>query len=357
MSMTDILNRTYVTWMDAVGPESDIVISTRVRLARNLRGLPFPHLLDENTGKRSMQKIRDALPKNGRGIFQGMELVAMSQLSPLDRSILMEKHLISPEHAETNSPHRGVVVNHDGSIAIMVNEEDHLRIQCLLSGLQINQAYQYAQTVDDKLEETLDYAFDSRRGYLTACPTNVGTGMRTSVMLHLPATVMTNQINSLVQNITQFGLTVRGMYGEGTEATGRLYQVSNQVTLGQTEEDIINNLWTVVLQIVEQERHLRDRLIKEMKYQLEDRIMRSFGVLTNARMITSNEALALLSDVRMGMDMGLVPRVNRQVLNELIVAIRPAHLQRAAGREMDPVERDLKRAEIIREKLIGNKGI
>ena len=355
MGITDILNRTYVSWMDAAGPESDIVISTRVRLARDLNQLPFPHLTDEATGKQLMQKIRAALPENEEGIFRGLELVSLSQLSPLDRTILVEKHLISPEHAESNSPYRGVAVNYDGSVAIMVNEEDHLRIQCLLSGLQVNQAYKYAQTVDDKLEESLDYAFDSRRGYLTACPTNVGTGMRTSVMLHLPATAMTNQINSLIQNVTQFGLTVRGMYGEGTEATGRFYQVSNQVTLGQTEEDIINNLWTVVIQIVEQERYLRNGLLKEMKFQLEDRILRSYGLLTNARMITSNEALGLLSDVRMGMDLGIITWVNRQVLNELIVAIKPAHLQKAAGKEMDPIERDLKRAEIIKEKLTGKK--
>lgn len=354
MGITDILNRTYVKWMDAEGPESDIVITSRIRLARNLRRIPFPHLLNEVTGRQVMEQVAQALRKSEAAVLRNLEVVPLSQLSSLDRSILLEKHLISPEHAESNSTYRGVMVNRDGSLAIMVNEEDHLRIQCVLSGLQVNQAYKYAEVADDALEEFLDYAFDTRRGYLTACPTNVGTGMRASVMLHLPATAMTNQMNSLIHSITQFGLTVRGMYGEGTEATGRLYQVSNQVTLGQTEEDIINNLWVVVMQVIEQEKNLRARLLKEMTYQLEDRIMRSYGILTNARMITSSEALALLSDVRMGMDMKIIPAVSRQVMNELIVAIKPSHLQRAAGKEMDPRERDVKRAEIIKQKLAVN---
>lgn len=351
MGITDILNRTYVAWMDARGPESDIVISSRVRLARNLQQVPFPHLLNETSGRQVMEQVGRALKTSNQSIICGLELVPLSQLSYLDRNILLEKHLISPDHAGSASPYRGVAVNQDGTLAIMVNEEDHLRIQCVLSGLQLNQAYKYSELADDALEEGLDYAFEARRGYLTSCPTNVGTGMRASVMLHLPATAITNQTNSVIQSITQFGLTVRGMYGEGTEATGNLYQVSNQVTLGQTEEDIVNNLWTVVIQIVEQERQLRERLLKEMRYQVEDRLLRSYGILTNARMLTSTEALALLSDVRMGVDMNILPQINRQVLNELIVAIKPSHLQRAAGREMDPMERDIKRAEIIKEKL------
>jgi protein arginine kinase len=351
MGITGILNRTYISWMDAKGPESDIVISSRVRLARNLHQVPFPHLLDENSGKKVMEKVNQALAADKNGILKGLELVPLSQLSSLDRSILLEKHLVSPEHADSTSLYRGVVVNEDGSLAIMVNEEDHLRIQCVLSGLQLNQAHKYTEMADDALESVLDYAFEMRRGYLTSCPTNSGTGIRASVMLHLPATAMTNQTNLLVQSITQFGLTVRGMYGEGTEATGKLYQVSNQVTLGQSEEDIINNLWTVVLQIVEQERHLRERLLKEMKYQVEDRVLRSYGILSNARIITSSEALALLSDVRMGVDMNILPETSRQILNELIVAIKPSHLQRAAGKEMDTMERDLERAKIIKAKL------
>ena len=236
----------------------------------------------------------------------------------------------------------------------MINEEDHLRIQCLLSGLQLNQAYKYAQTVDDALEKLLDYAFSEKLGYLTACPTNVGTGLRASVMLHLPAMALTNQISSVVQSITQVGLTVRGMYGEGTEAAGNLYQLSNQVTLGQTEEDIINNLWVITVQLATQERNLRERLQKEIKYQIEDKVMRSYGLLTNARLLTSAEALSLLSDVRMGIEMGILSPVKREVLNQLIVAINPSHVQKAAGRELEPRERDIKRAEIIKEKLLAS---
>jgi len=351
MGISDILNRTHVAWMDAQGPESDIVISSRVRLARNLRAIPFPHLLNEKTGAQVIAQVNQALKTSKNNISRGLVLVPFNQLSSLDRSVLVEKHLISPEHAGNPLPYRGVVVNDEGSLAIMVNEEDHLRIQCVLSGLQLNQANKYAELADDSLEETLDYAFDEKHGYLTSCPTNVGTGMRASVMLHLPAVAITNQTNTVIQSITQLGLTVRGMYGEGTEATGRLYQVSNQVTLGQSEEDIINNLWTVVIQIVEQERHLRERLLKEMRYQVEDRVLRSYGILTNARMVSSTEALSLLSDVRMGIDMRILPEVNRQVLNELLVAIMPSHLQKAFGEEMEPMQRDIRRAEIIKQKL------
>ena len=312
MSIADVFDRKDISWMDGTGPDSDIVISSRVRLARNLYKFPFPHLLDDTTGPQVMQLISQSVSKSGDKVIKGLELVTLDALSTLDRNILMEKHLLSPEHAASSAPYQGLIVDKDGSLAIMINEEDHLRIQCLLSGLQLNQAYKYAQTVDDALEKLLDYAFSEKLGYLTACPTNVGTGMRASVMLHLPAMALTNQISSVVQSITQVGLTVRGMYGEGTEAAGNLYQLSNQVTLGQTEEDIINNLWVITVQLATQERNLRERLQKEIKYQIEDKVMRSYGLLTNARLLTSAEALSLLSDVRMGIEMGIFFRFPRQ---------------------------------------------
>ncbi len=354
LSIADVFDRKDISWMDGTGPDSDIVISSRVRLARNLYKFPFPHLLDDTTGPQVMQLISQSVSKSGDKVIKGLELVTLDALSTLDRNILMEKHLLSPEHAASSAPYQGLIVDKDGSLAIMINEEDHLRIQCLLSGLQLNQAYKYAQTVDDALEKLLDYAFSEKLGYLTACPTNVGTGMRASVMLHLPAMALTNQISSVVQSITQVGLTVRGMYGEGTEAAGNLYQLSNQVTLGQTEEDIINNLWVITVQLATQERNLRERLQKEIKYQIEDKVMRSYGLLTNARLLTSAEALSLLSDVRMGIEMGILSPVKREVLNQLIVAINPSHVQKAAGRELEPRERDIKRAEIIKEKLLAS---
>jgi len=347
MTMDDLLKSPVVSWMAADGPESDIVITSRVRLARNLAKLPFPHLL---SGQEAAQEVWETVAAAVKKI-PDLKLVRLNGLSALERQILLEKHLISPEHAEAASPFRGIITNKAGSIVVMVNEEDHLRIQCLLSGLQLNQAYRYADDTDDLLEKNLEYAFDDQRGYLTSCPTNVGTGMRASVMLHLPALTMTNQKGNVFNSIAQLGLTVRGLYGEGSEALGNFYQVSNQITLGQTEEDIINNLWTVTLHVLEQERNTRERLRQEMKHQLEDRVWRSYGLITHARVITSNEALALLSDVRLGVDMGILPRIPRHILNELIVAIRPAHLQSTGGGQMETAERDLLRAQVIKKTL------
>ncbi len=347
MSLHELVKNPTVDWMSAEGPESDIVITSRIRLARNLNGLPFPHLM---TDQEKAEKVWDTI-RNGLKNAPDLEMISMNKLSDLERQMLLEKHLISPEHAEAVSPYRGIIINKTGSIAIMVNEEDHLRIQCLLPGLQLNQAYRYADDVDDLLEKNLEYAFDEQWGYLTSCPTNVGTGMRASVMLHLPALTMTNQKGAVFNNIAQLGLTVRGLYGEGTEALGNFYQVSNQITLGQTEEDIINNLWTVTLHVLDQERNTRKRLQEEMKHQLEDKVWRSYGLLTHARVITSNEVLALLSDVALGVDLKILPPIPRRIMNELMVAIRPAHLQAAGGRKMDTAERDVFRAQVIKRIL------
>jgi len=350
MSINELVNNSVVSWMTADGPEADIIISSRIRLARSLAELPFPHLLsEEEKGRLMLDKVEEAIKP-----LPHLKMVMLSEISDLDRNILLEKHLISPEHARNNSPFCGIITNNDGSVIAMVNEEDHLRIQSILSGLQLNQAYRYADDLDDSLEQTLDYAFDDQRGYLTACPTNLGTGMRGSVMLHLPGLTMTNRQTQVFNSINQLGLTVRGLYGEGTEALGNFYQVSNQITLGQNEEDILNNLWTVTEHVLEQERATRNYLWSEMKYTLEDRVWRSYGLVTNARVVTSNEALALLSDVRMGIVMGIMPQVPNRVLNELIVAIRPAHLQKMAGREMDSDERDIFRARVIKDMLTKN---
>lgn len=346
-----MLNSSYVKWMDGAGPESDIVISSRIRLARNLSTVPFPHLLDQEKGRQCLDIITKAWKKATNKVLKNMELVTFNQITALDRQILVEKHLTSPNHAAANSPFQGLLMDSDGSIAIMINEEDHLRLQCLLPGLQLDECYRYLQALDDGLEKNLNYAFDERRGYLTSCPTNVGTGMRASVMLHLPAIAMIGQTQMIFQNIGQLGMTVRGLYGEGTEIVGNLYQLSNQITLGQTEEDITSNLWTIARQIIDQERLVREKLQKEMNYQLEDRIGRSYGILTNARVLSSNEALGFLSDVRLGIDMGIINTIKPFALNELEVAIRPAHLQKKAGQEMDSVQRDIKRAEVIKEKL------
>ncbi|HWP98344.1 MAG TPA: protein arginine kinase [Syntrophomonadaceae bacterium] len=352
MSIQELLNENCVYWMRAEeGPNSDIVISSRIRLARNLRKTPFPHLLDRETGMRIMEEIKSAWEGSSLPILKDQELVNFDRVTALDRQILMEKHLISPHHAQSDVPYRGVLIDGNGSLCTMINEEDHLRIQCFLPGLQVNQAYERARFTDDQLENRLDFAFDSRRGFLTSCPTNVGTGMRASVMLHLPAMTMLGQINAIFNNIGQLGMTVRGLYGEGTEVIGNLFQLSNQITLGQSEEDINNNLSTIAIHIVEQERLMRDKLRAEMHYQLEDSIGRAYGILTNARVMTSNEAIALLSNVRLGVDMGIIRDIKLEALNELVVAIRPAHLQKKVGREMDPFNRDVARAQVIKERF------
>lgn len=353
MDIKDVIYSNYMSWMEGDAEKGEIVISSRIRLARNIREIPFPHLLDQAKGEDCLKTIETAWQESPAYKQGNMVMETFDHLNPLDRQMLVEKHLISPGHAGSSSSFRGVMLNQDGSLSTMINEEDHLRIQCLLPGLQLDECYNLAQTLDDDFESQLEYAFDERRGYLTACPTNVGTGLRASVMLHLPAMQMTGQTNQIVQNIGQLGMTVRGLYGEGTEVAGNFFQMSNQITMGQTEEEICTHLRAVTEQLVEQERLLRERLRVDLKYQLEDKIGRAYGILSHARMINSNEALSLLSDVRLGMDMGILKGIKPHDLNELMLAIRPAHLQKRAGEEMEATNRDAKRAQVIQEKLQG----
>jgi Arginine kinase len=355
MGINDVLSRSYVKWMDSSEDNRDIVISSRVRLARNLTQIPFPHLLNQVNGEQCLGLIRNACETSPGPVLASMDMVTFDHLSVLDRQILAEKHLISPAHADSSSPVKGVMVNDDGSLAVMINEEDHLRMQCLLPGLQLKESYARVQELDDEFEQSLDYAFDEKRGYLTACPTNVGTGMRASVMVHLPAIQFAGQLNQLLHNIDQLGLAVRGLYGEGSQPVGNFFQISNQITLGQTEEEICNYLQTVTEQVVEQENLLREKLQHEMKYQLEDKIGRAYGILSNARVIASDEALTLLSAVRLGVDRHILEGISLSSLNELMVAVRPAHLQKLGGRAMETIERDIKRAAVVKAKLTGVK--
>lgn len=351
MSVHDTLNTAYTRWMEGTGPYATIVISSRVRLARNLAGYPFPHLQTKEAGLEVLKLVQDAIAgPDLRDKLGDMFFVAMKELSPLERQILVEKHLISPQHAQQDEV-GGLILREDEAVSIMVNEEDHLRIQVLFSALQLDAAWALAGEVDDALEEKLDYAYDEQYGYLTSCPTNVGTGLRASVMMHLPGLVLTNQANRIFTALAKLGLVVRGLYGEGTEAKGNLYQISNQITLGPSEEEIISNLAAVSRQVIEQEELARDGLRKERLAQIEDLVFRSYGILTNAYIISSEEAMAHLSNVRLGLDMGLLRNVKIKTLNELLVKIRPAFLQKMAGKEIDTFNRDLKRAEIIREAL------
>lgn len=357
MIINNIISRPNSKWLEGTGPASDIVISSRVRLARNLGDLPFPQRMSESQAQQVVNRVAQVLAERDvRKTLGHLEVASLGELSPLERQILVEKHLISPEHAESGGRGRGLAVREDEVVSIMINEEDHLRIQCLYPGLQVNEAWVMANLVDDTLEAHLDYAFDERWGYLTACPTNVGTGLRASVMMHLPGLVLANQAQKVLSTLSQIGLAVRGLYGEGTEASGNLFQVSNQITLGPREEELINNLTAVARHIVEQEKAARRSLMQQAPLQLEDRVWRAWGILTAARVITSKEAMTLLSDVRLGVDLGIIKKVNLRTLNELIILTRPSYLQKLAGKEMNPMERDVKRAAIIREKLVGEEG-
>lgn len=348
MSLRDIMSKTLSKWMKGTGPESDIVIGSRVRLARNLAGIPFPAVASDE----HLRYVREQVAKAtaAMDVKKEYEFVRLSEVPVLERQLLIEKHLISPQHAE-QVKHKAVVLRNDEAVSIMVNEEDHLRIQALFPGMQPREAWELCSTVDDGYDAHLTYAFSDTRGYLAACPTNVGTGMRASVMVHLPALAMTNQIQRVLSAVTQLGLAVRGLYGEGTESQGNIFQFSNQVTLGRTEEEIIQHLIDVTRQIIDQERQARDYVLHRNRTQLEDRVWRSYGILSNARSITSHEAMQLLSDVRLGIDLGLVKGLEGRILQELLVMIRPAHLQHIMGRELPPAERDVYRASLIRERL------
>ncbi|MFC7678184.1 protein arginine kinase [Paenibacillus sp. GCM10028914] len=338
-------------WMRGNGQDSDIVISTRVRVARNLQHLPFPMLATNEQSGEVLERLTGVL-KDQESLkpLGPFHTIRLDDIEELDKRVLVEKHLISPSLVN-ESRNGAVMLNEDESVSIMINEEDHLRIQCLYPGFQVHEAWERATTLDDLFEEQVDYAFDDKRGYLTSCPTNVGTGLRASVMMHLPALVMTQQINRILSAVSQVGLTVRGIYGEGSEAVGNLFQISNQITLGQTESEIIENLHSVALQIIEHEKNARERLLSESKLRITDRVMRSYGILSYAEVMESKEAAQRLSDVRLGVDLGLLSGPPSSVMNELNVMTQPGFLQKRFGETMNQSERDVYRARLIRETL------
>lgn len=351
MSLQRFLEKAVSEWMSGEGPDSDIVISSRVRLARNLREHPFPLLATESQAKEVILKVSEVMNTEDFQSLDRFEKLSLNDVSRLEKRVLVEKHLISP-HLADESRHGAVILSENEAVSIMVNEEDHLRIQCLFPGFQLKEAWSMSNQIDDVFEKYLDYAFDERRGYLTSCPTNVGTGIRASVMMHLPALVMTQQINRILNAIGQIGLVVRGIYGEGSEAAGNLFQISNQITLGHSEDEIIDNLYNVARQIIEHERAARKTLLEHNKIQMEDKLCRSYGILSNARVIESKEAAARLSDLRLAIDTGLIQGISAKVINELMVLIQPGFLQLYSGKDLTPEQRDVRRAKLIRERLI-----
>lgn len=336
-------------WMDGNGPEADTVISSRVRIARNIEGIPFPYLASDEQTAAVQEQVACTVAGNEDHLSQ-FRYQRIAEMSPQEKQVLVEKHLISP--FLSREAHNGaVLLRRDEAVSILINEEDHLRIQAILPGLQLEEAWQEANLYDDLLEQSINYAFDESYGYLTACPTNVGTGLRASVMLHLPALIMTNKINRLLGALSQVGLAVRGLYGEGTEIIGNLVQVSNQITLGLPEEEILRNLYGITRQIIEQEQQARQALLNSSRIRVTDRSWRALGLLHYARIMSSQEAMQLLSDVRLGYDLGVITGVDRKLLNELLVIIRPACLQLLAGKTLSVEERNLERPLQIRNKL------
>ena len=339
-------------WLSGNGPLSDVVISSRIRLARNLAGFQF---LSRATATQR-REIQDILRSKIETLPVGDEVfwVDMEATEGLNRQFLVERHLISRQHAEAEGS-RGAAITSRETIALMVNEEDHLRIQVLRSGFQLDEAWQEINRVDDLLEEGVEFAFHSRYGYLTACLTNVGTGSRVSVMLHLPALKLTGEIERVFQAAKDMRLAVRGLYGEGTEATGDFYQISNQVTLGRSEEEIIDDFKTVVIpKIIEYENRARDHLVNDKSTALDDRVYRALGALESARTVSSEETMFLLSHLRMGVNLGRIDSVDLKTVNELFLLTQPAHLQKLRGERLNGEQRSIARAELIRERLSRN---
>lgn len=338
-------------WLQGTGPESDIVISSRVRLARNLNEYPFLSKANPKERGEIERKVREKLfEADLGGDSDGLSYLSLPPLSPLDRLFLVERHLISREHAFGKGP-RGVGLGGGETISIMVNEEDHLRIQALQSGFQLRSAWEMIDEVDNRIEKQLSYAFSPQFGYLTICPTNVGTGMRVSVMLHLPALVMTRQIDKVFQAVSKINLAVRGFYGEGTQASGDFYQISNQPTLGKKEGEILANVERVIPKIIEYERTVRESLLEQKREIVEDKVWRAYGMLQTARTINSEEAMDLLSSLRMGVNLKIIPDVDISKVNELFIYTQPAHLQKMERSELNSPERDIMRATFIRNRL------
>lgn len=330
-------------WYNDSGFQNDIVLSTRVRLARNIKGIPFPPKMSEEYSLGVIKAVEDSLCRMNME-FNKQDILS---LSPLEREVLVEKRFISPNLAKAKKP-SAAFISGDESISIMVNEEDHIRLQAIFAGFECQKAYDMVSGVDKVIAETVDYAVHQKYGYLTSCLTNVGTGMRISFMMHLPAICKAQMAESLFAAMNKLGVTVRGMYGEGSKASGYLFQVSNQVTLGLSEKEIADRLNDVVNQLITKERDLRNELLKREGPALEDKIMRSVGILKTARLLSTKEMLGLFSNVRLGISLNLINDVDPGILNLLMVETSPAHL---AGGNLNPVERDIERAKTVREKI------
>jgi len=340
-------------WLEGSGPHAEMVLSTRIRLARNLNEVPFTHRARDEQLQGVLASVA-AAARESRAFGDGL-LLRMHECTPEERQVLVERHLVSHELGDGARP-RGILVAEDARLSLMINEEDHLRLQALTPGFQLAEGWGLADRADDDLDQALDYAWSDEIGYLTACPTNAGTGLRASVLIHLPALVILEEIQRVLKSVTQVGLNVRGLYGEHSEIMGNLFQISNQTTLGRSERDSIESLERVTRQIIETEERARERMLRDARTQIEDKVWRAYGTLRYCRSVQAKEVINLCSAVRLGVAMGLDGLCPLRTLNELLVLTQPGHLQRIAGRELAPAERNVTRARLVRERLAAAEG-
>lgn len=335
-------------WYDRTGPENDVVISTRIRLARNLKRYPFPARMTEKQRQEVQKEAENAILNSNSAIAKEFSLKNLDDISKTERVSLVERHLVSPEFISV-SEGRSVFLTKDESIAIMVNEEDHLRIQVICEGLNFQGALSTADRLDTLLNESLSFAFDEKLGYLTQCPTNLGTGMRASLMLHLPALHDNGTIVRIASNLAKLGLTMRGTYGETSRPIGAIYQLSNQVTLGLSEQEAVDNLSSIATQLIKQERDARKTLSSNIE--IQDAVSRAVGLLGSAKLLGSDEFMNLISTVKLGVGAGLIENIKTESINRLIIRTQPATLQLSEGQALSPTQRDALRAKIVRETL------
>ena len=332
-----------MNWYLQSGKESDVVVSSRIRLARNIIEYPFETRCSKKENEEIVNKIKEVLPSIG----YGLKILKLKDMDDITKMSLVEKRLVSPDFVMNKNDIGAIAINEEENICIMINEEDHLRLQVFAPGFEIEELLKLMVEIDTKFGKALNYAYNDKYGYLTACPTNVGTGMRVSVMVHLPALTKTGNIQKVLHIINNFGMNIRGIYGEGSKAAGDMYQISNKQTLGVSEEEIINNMKIIVEKIIEQERLARKYLAKH-SIELEDRVYRSFGVISNCKKISSEEARGILSDVKLGTDLGIIKELDDLKVKKLYLYTKPANLQKYLGEVNDNYERDIKRAEIIK---------
>lgn len=338
-----------MSWYLENGKESDIIISSRIRFARNIKEFPFKIKMTQEDKNKLLEKVKFISPSIG----YGLKFFYLKDIDDITKMSLVEKHILSPKMALGKEQEEAILINEEENICIMLNEEDHLRLQVFSSGLDLQNTLNLAIELEEKLDELLGFSYNEKYGFLTACPTNVGTGLRASVMVHLPALKMTGNLSKLLHIINSFGMTIRGVYGEESQSKADLYQISNNQTLGITEKEIVTNLENITKKVMEQERLARKYLAKNTD-DLEDRVYRSFGILTNARKLTSEECDNLLSDIKLGTDLGIIEELDDNKVKELMLYTKPANLQKRVGKILDANERDKKRTEVIK-KIIKEK--